>query len=227
MCILTKKTPCDQVPGLVNLCYNSIGLYRLNVLSQIWAEEKARPPLVLLSLIVSLTLLWLVFGESRQAPQEETTKSLVEVVVKGSLEGAESAYLQNVDPTRAVTVHLSIPEIAYQRDTVVIPQEDGTFELSLSFPTEKPEYRFDLDLSQGTNRWRVRTNQTLDSGQPTLDLATLPLEPPTQTADPRATIKKQDVSSSQSRAETREQRRLRRRERKEQKRQRRGRPKER
>ena len=153
MCILTKKTPCDQVPGLVNLCYNSIGLYRLNVLSQIWAEEKARPPLVLLSLIVSLTLLWLVFGESRQAPQEETTKSLVEVVVKGSLEGAESAYLQNVDPTRAVTVHLSIPEIAYQRDTVVIPQEDGTFELSLSLPTEKPSPRSSREKPSAKKDW--------------------------------------------------------------------------
>jgi hypothetical protein len=198
----------------------------LNVLQRLWSEEKARPPLVLLGLIICLSLLWIIFGGGREAPKAETREDYKEVVINGRVK--EHNDIKSLDSNKPMTVHFTIPELAYQSDAAILPDEDGTFEIVIRVPADKDQYSFDLDLSQGATRWRARSDQKIRTDKSNLDLAEISGEPPrAKEANPRAHLARKATRDPQAVQELREEHRRKRADRKEQRRQRRVRKRKR
>jgi len=195
-------------------------------LSKLWQEEKARPPLILMALIVVLSLLWLLFGRGDGSKVEEKTETFRDVVVKGSVRSDDSR--DSLDVSRPVTVHLSIPELTYQQDVTLVPDEEGNFEIPLQLPADKPQYSFDLDISQDGTRWRARSQQKVETDSPSLEIAELALvPPPAAQTDPRAHLKsKPATTNADKRKQIREERKKRRADQMEKRKQRRGRVKQ-
>ncbi len=190
---------------------------------KIWDIKAARPALLALGLIVLVAFLWgLTALLGKEAPKPKVQAGVVDVVVKGRVPNAVK-----LDPDQGpLTVHVSVPELAYQTDVVVKPGSDGTFEAPIQLQTEETNLHYSVDVSLGDQRWNaippqrlvVATAQGAEIAVP--DLA---VDPPAEHQDLGAHLdsKPKDTTLSENRRQRRQERMERREQRQERLRQRR------
>ncbi|MCA9791559.1 MAG: hypothetical protein KC910_07175 [Candidatus Eremiobacteraeota bacterium] len=129
---------------------------------------------------------WLTTG-AEPAPVAAQTEE-VKTLVSGRVER----------PGPDLTVHVVFPDLPYEVAAPVDP-DTGTFEVPVEVVSEKPAGRYHLELSAGTRRWRVRSNQLLAAG-PSQEIAQpLEVSPP---PDPQTRNRPRDYQPAYSSSTT-------------------------
>ncbi len=165
-----------------------------------------RPPLVAFALTIGFCLAWLLTSSSPQpaAPAFQPTPVAVAptrtMAVRGQLRSGP--YVSG--PT---TVHLSVPELAYQQDVVLEPEGDGRFELTIPVPGgSSGRLTYSVELSEGERRWTAVSRRDLPEGAgATLELDLEAKAPPSeQPHQLRRAHLKEPVSLQRERIEARQ-----------------------
>lgn len=167
---------------------------------RLWSYPPARAPLVLSGIIVVLTAGWLFWpyrspvSAASRAPSLEVAVP-TQVVVRGQIRLPSGRFASI--PSQPVTVHLSIPEAAYQADVTLDPEGDGRYEIAVNVPKAAVPLRYNLELSVGEMRWVALADQPLSLTTRELESPILDGVPPNE-ANPRAHLSKRPVLVSVS-----------------------------
>lgn len=164
---------------------------------RLWSYPPARAPLVLSALMVVLTAGWLVWpsrapvNTSSNSPPLEAAAP-IQMVVRGQIRLPAGRFASV--PSQPVTVHLSIPAVAYQTDVTLEPEGDGRYEIAVSVPKGAAP-RYNLELSVGEARWVALTDQPLSLNAEVVESPVLDGSPPNE-SNPRAHLSKRPVLAS-------------------------------